>query len=191
MRIVAYQTSIKDGKVLILESGGASLLSDDLEKLFAFMLEDYGECLKICWGLDATVSVFLRILGKTACKGLQATKKWHQNSFRVFYIPDKVFSVSHVSGAKCNLYGLEQYFPDLNEPDVEGLQALGMKLLKELNRMGFRPTKLTSPVAIYEEAILSKLDLPKITDMPKEVAEMAYACGGRLWVECHQIGFWP
>ena len=192
MRIVAYQTSIEDGKVLILESGGASILSGDLEKLFAFLLEDYGECLKVTWDLDQTVSPLLRILGKTACKGLQTTKKWHENSFRVFYIPDKVFSLSHASGLRCNLYGLEQYFPDLDEPDVEELQALGTKLLKELAKMGFpNPSKLTSPVAIYEEAILSKLRLPKITDIPKEVAEMAYECSGRLWVEAHCLGYFP
>lgn len=190
MRIVAYKTSMIDGKVLIQESGGASVLSSDLEKLFAFLLEDYGDCLRICWDLDATVSVFLRILGKTACRGLQTAKKWHQEPFRVFYIPDKVFSVSHVSGLKCNLYGLEQYYPELDEPDVEELQGLGMKLLKELRKMGFEPTKLTSPIAIYEEAILSKLDLPKVMDMPKEVAQMAYECSGRLWVEAMCIGFW-
>jgi hypothetical protein len=46
-------------------------------------------------------------------------------------------------------------------------------------------------VAIYEEAILSKLDLPKITDMPKEVAEMAYECSGRLWVEAMILGYFP
>ncbi len=180
MRIVAYQISIKDGKVLILESGGAHLLSNHLHEIWSFLLEDYGECLKICWDLDATVAPLLRLLGKTACKGLQTTKKWHEGVFQVFYVVGKVFSVSHVSGARMSLYGLEQYYPDLDEPDVEGLQALGMKLLKELNKMGFQPTKLTSPVAIYEEAILSKLDLPKITDMPKEVAEAAPKVQERL-----------
>lgn len=189
MRIMAYQTRTKDGQVLILESGGASLLSNDLDKLWSFLLEDYGDCLKICWDLDATVAPLLRLLGRTACKGLKSTKKWHEGAFHLFYIVGKVWSVSHVSGAKMNLYGLEQYYPDLDEPDVEGLQALGMKLLKELNKMGFNPTKLTSPVAIYEEAILSKLDLPKITDMPKEVASMAYECSGRLWVEAHCLGY--
>jgi hypothetical protein len=187
---MAYQTSIKDGKVLILESGGASLLSNHLHEIWSFLLEDYGDCLKICWDLDATVAPLLRLLGKTACKALKSTKKWHEGAFQVFYVVGKVFSVSHVSGAKMNLYGLEQYYPDLEEPDVEGLQALGMKLLRELAKMGFpSPTKLTSPVAIYEEAILSKLDLPKITDMPKEVASMAYECSGRLWVEAHQLSY--
>jgi hypothetical protein len=190
MRIMAYQTKMEGGRVLILESGGAHLLSDNLEEIWGFLLEDYGECLKVCWDLDGTVAPLLRLLGKTACRALRTSKKWHRGLFSIFYIPDKVFSVSHVSGAKMNLYGLEQYYPELDEPDVEGVQALGMKLLLELKKMGFRPTKLTSPIAIYEEAILSKLDLPKITDMPKEVAEMAYECSGRLWVEAHQIGYW-
>lgn len=190
MRIMAYRTSTQDGKVFIQESGGDSALSSDLEKLWGFLLEDYGDCLKICWDLDATVSAFLRILGKTACRALQTAKKWHQEPFSIFYIPNKVFSVSHVSGRKMNLYGLEQYYPELDEPSVDDLQALGMKLLKELRKMGFEPTKLTSPVAIYEEGVLSGLDLPTVKDMPKEVAAMAYECSGRLWVECHQIGFW-
>jgi len=189
VRIMAYQTRMEDGKVLILESGGAHLLSNNLDEIWSFLLEDYGECLKICWDLDGTVAPLLRLLGRTACRGLKSTKKWHEGLFHLFYVTEKVFSVSHVSGAKMSLYGLEQYFPDLDEPDVEGLQALGMKLLKELGKMGFRPTKLTSPIAIYEEAILSKLDLPKITDIPKEVASMAYECSNRLWVEAHVLGY--
>ena len=191
MRILSYQTGFEDSKVLIMESGGASVSSGDLDELFSFLLEDYGECLKICWDLDSTVSPLLRMLGRTACMALKSTKKWGYGLFQVFYVGGKVFSLSHASGLRMSLYGLEQYYPDLDEPGVEEVQVLGVKLLRELARMGFTDvTKFTSPVAIYEEAILSKLDLPKLRDMPKEVAEMAYACSGRLLIEAHQIGYW-
>ena len=188
MRIIAYQTRIEDGQVLLAESTGEYVLAADIEKLFAFLLEDYGDCLKICWDLDSTVSVFLKLMGINLCRELRATKKCRVNGHRLFYIPDKVFSVSY-GRYKCQLYGLEQYFPELSEPDLEELQGLGMKLLEELKKMGLKPTKLTSPVAIYEENILSKLDLPLAKDMPVEAAEFAYRASGKLWIEAHKIGY--
>lgn len=190
MRIVAYKTSTRNGQVLLEESTGEYVLSNDIDKLFSFLLEDYDNTIRVCWDLDATVSVFLRLLGKVACKQLRKTKKYYARPYSVFYISDKVFSVSYASRLKCNLYGLEQYYPELSEPDVKEVQLLGMKLLKELEKMGFKPTKLTSPVAIYEECVLNKLDLPKLVDIPKEVAVMALECSARLWIESHCLGFW-
>ena len=188
MRIVAYQTSTQNGKVLLAESTGEFVLDNAIDKLFWFLLEPYDLTIKVCWDLDATVSVFLKLLGVAACRQLKDTKKYRQPPFNVFYIPDKIFSISHISGLRANLYGLEQYFPELDEPDVKEVQLLGMKLLAELKKMGLRPTKLTSPVAIYEECVLSKLDLPKVKDMPVEASEMAWRCSGRLWIESHIIG---
>lgn len=189
MRIIAYGTSIRDDKVLLEESTGEFILDNDVYKLFSFLLEPYEDTLKVCWDLDNTVSVFLRLLGRTACRALQRAKKWREPPWAIFYIPDKVFSVSYGRN-KANLYGLEQYFPELDEPDLQEVQGLGMKLLGELKKMGLTPTKLTSPVAIYEKNILSHLDLPLVKDIPLEVAEFAWKCSGRLWVEAHCLGYW-
>lgn len=191
MRIVAYKTSTRNGKVLLEESTGEFVLGNEIDKLFSFLVEPYNQCIKVCWDLDATVSVFLRLLGVAACRKLRGTKRHHQSPFNLFYIPEKVFSVSHVSGARANLYGLEQYFPDLGEPDVKEVQLLGMKLLDELKKMGLRPTKLTSPVAVYEECVLSKMNLPKAKDMPVEASEMAWRASGKLWIESHIIAYFP
>ncbi len=189
MRIVAYRTNISNGRVLLEESTGESILDNNLDKLFAFLLEDYGECIKVCWDLDSTVSAFLRLMGSRLCRDLRTNKRCHLGGYKIFYIPDKVWSVSY-GRYKANLYGLEQYFPELDEPDVLDVQLLGMKLLRELQKMGLKPTKLTSPVAIYEENILSKLDLPLAKDIPIEACEYAWRCSGRLWIECHKIGYW-
>ena len=189
MRIVAYQTQLNDGKVLLSESSGESVHSNNLDQLYSFLLEPYGQCIKVCWNLDATVSAFLRVMGTSACRSLQETKRYRRHPFSIFYIPSKVFSVTHVSGLRANLYGLDQYYPDIDEPDVKDVQLLGVGLLKELDKMGMRPTKLTSPVAIYEECVLRKLSLPQVKDMPMGVAEMAWRCSGRLWIESHQLGY--
>jgi hypothetical protein len=199
MRIVAYRSSNQDSKVLIEESGGDSTLTGDPIKLFEFLLEDYTPCIKICWDLDSTVSLILKLLGESICRNLRETKRCHKEGerrqcplrpFEVFYVPEKIFSVSHVSGAKMSLYGIEQYYPELAEPDIEMVQQLGVKLMGELKKMGMIPTKLTSPIAIYDECVMSKLDLPKLKDIPAKAAEMAYRCAARLWIESHQVGYW-
>jgi len=190
MRIVAYQTTI-NGKVLIEESGGEFVVSNDIDELFAFLLEPYEDTIKVCWDLDSTVSIILRLLGEAKCRILRSTKRLFYPPFHLFYIPDKILSIRHTpSRRKMSLYGLRQYYPDLDVNNVEEVQMLGVKLLKELEKMGMKPTKLTSPVAIYDECVLSKLDLPGVKDIPVKVLEYAYRASGRLWIEAHQMGYW-
>lgn len=189
MRIVAYRSSNQGGKVLLEESGGQIELTDDPIKLFEFLLEDYSPCIKICWDLDSTVSLILKLLGESVCRKLRETKRAFYPPFSLFYVPEKVFIVNHPA-AKMSLYGIEQYYPELPEPDVEMVQQLGVKLMGELRKMGMIPTKLTSPIAIYDECVMSKLDLPRLKDIPVKAAEFAYRCAARLDIEAHQVGYW-
>jgi hypothetical protein len=174
---------------MIQESTGEDMASSDLGELLTFLLEDYDECIKVCWDLDATVSVLLRLMDGGLLRDLRLTNRARIGEFRIFYITGKIFSVSY-GRYKMSLYGLQQYFPSLPEPSLTEVQALGMKLLAELKKMGMSPTKLTSPVAIYEECVLRGMDLPKLIDMPKEVAEYAWRCAGKLWIEAHRLGYW-
>jgi hypothetical protein len=189
MRIVAYRASSKEGKVLIEESGGQFVLSNDPEELFSFLLEDYNPCIKICWDLDSTVSLILKLLGESVCRKLRETKRAFYAGFSLFYVPEKVFIVNHPA-AKMSLYGIEQYYPDLPEENVELIQGYGVNLQKELAKMGMAPTKLTSPIAIYDECVMSKLDLPGLKDIPVKAAEMAYRASARLWIEAFCLGYW-
>lgn len=189
MRIIAYRSSNQDGKVLVEESGGDSALTGDPIKLFEFLLEDYSPCIKICWDLDSTVAPLLKLLGENACRKLRESKRLFYPPFSLFYVPEKVFIVNHPT-AKLSLYGIEQYYPELVEPDVEMVQQLGVKLMGELKKMGMMPTKFTSPIAIYGECVMSKLDLPRLKDIPAKAAEFAYRCAARLWIESHSIGFY-
>jgi len=199
VRILAYRTSTSEGKVLLEESTGMKAHSNNLDTLFSFLLEQqgnspwppqYDRCIRVCWSLDVTVSLLLRLLGENRCIRLHQTHKCYIAPFNCFYVPGKIFSVTHIpTKDRVSLYDLQQYFPELNEPeDLLEVQMLGEKLLYELRKMGLEPDKLTSPVAIYEQCVISNLDLPKVADMPKEAAEAAYQTSGRLWIEAFTLG---
>ena len=201
MRILAYKTQVNSGTVLLSESTGEYKHSNDLIDLFSFLLEPQGNddwqpqhdrCIRVSWELDATVAPLLKLLGERRCRKLHDTHKCYYAPFNCFYVPSKVFSITHIpTHDKVNLYDLAQYFPELDEPeDLLEVQMLGEKLIYELKKMGLEPTKLTSPVAIYEECMMQYLDLPGVFDMPKEAAEFAYRCSGKLWIEAFQLGYW-
>lgn len=201
MRILAYRTQVNDSKVLLSESTGEYKHSNDLIDLFSFLMEPQGNddwqpqhdrCIRVSWELDATVAPLLKLLGDKRCAKLHDTHKCYYAPFNCFYVPSKLFSVTHIpTHDKVNLYDLAQYFPELDEPeDLLEVQMLGEKLIYELKKMGLEPTKLTSPVAIYEECIMQYLDLPSVFDMPKEAAEFAYRASGKLWIEAFQLGYW-
>jgi len=204
MRIVAYKTVGAAGTVTIYESTGETIISDNSQELLTWLITDEvteyrtnptsfkDEFIRVCWNLDDTVAPLLKLLGRPLCKDLLETKRANPKPFSMFYIPGKVFSYRHVSCPyKLNLYGLDQFFPE--EPyqdDIIQVQFYGQYLLKTLREMGFEPTKLTSPVKVYEQHVLDYLDLPTGWDMPEEAAEYAWLCSGKLWIEAHKIGYW-
>ena len=107
-------------------------------------------------------------------------------------MPDKVFSIKYIpDDITCNLYGIDQYFPDSASPEntIE-VQWLGEYLLAELDKMGLQPDKLTSPIAIYEQCMMRNFRIPTVKDMPLQAAEYAMKCSGRLWIEAYQLGAW-
>jgi len=199
MRIIAYRTLVNNGKVQLLESTGeATKPTDDFNELLGFLLEPYERTIKIAWELDTTVAPILKLLGEERCGRLHRTHKCRLSPTEsIFYVPSKVFSVDGVIiidgkyyKAKSSLYDLQQYYPELDEPEsLVEMQQLGEKLMYELKKMGLQPSKLTSPVAIYEECVMRRLDLPTVVDMPKEAAEFAYRCSGKLHIEAHQVGY--
>lgn len=192
MRIIAYQIGQDTRTVGIKESTGDCVESDNIMKLLGFLVEDYGESLRVCWTLDTTVAPLLKMLGEKRCRTLYETKKLHIPPYSIFYIPSKVFSVKHIpTRLQCNLYGIDQYFQDYPEPaDINDVYNFGRMLWEELKAMGMRPTKLTSPAAIYEQCVLRFLDKPTVKDLPPVVGEYAWRCSGKVWVEAHKLGYW-
>lgn len=157
-------------------------LESELERLGSLA----NSSLKVFWDLDSSIAPLLKLMGYEKCKQLYETKKCKYDKFELFYIPSKVFSIGWT-----NFYDVEQYFLDNVRPEsLEETQELANRLSEALHKMGFKPSKLTSPIAIYEEQVMRCLVLPSGYDIPKEACEMAWKCSGKLWIECYQIGKW-
>jgi len=193
MRIIAYTIEISDKKVLLTESTGEHIHSNDFEELTNFLMEQYEETIKICWNLNETIAPLLKLMGERTCKRLHENKRCYYAPYNLFYVPDKVLSVQHIpTKDKFNLYGIDQYYPEIEQRmGVEKIAQLGQYLLQELHKMGLYPDKLTSPITIYEQCILSHINMPTRDDMPKEAAKLAYLCSGKLWIEAYTLGFFP
>lgn len=195
MKIIAYVNRIEDSQVYLEESTGEKCRTTRLDWLLDFLLGSFdGAHMKVCWNLDGFVAPLLRLLGKDACRELvDSDHKVFVRPYSLFYIPGKVFSVRR-GRYQATLYGIDQYFPDYEEPsEALTLGALADYLMAQLRRMGLQPQKLTSPVAIYEDSLLKHMDVPTIAEMPEnalECAKYAYNCCGRLWISNFKVGHW-
>lgn len=141
--------------------------------------------LNILWNLDADIAPLLQQLGAEACMRLHENKICDFNGFRLYYQPTYVFGINYAK-----FYGIDRFFPDEAEPEtLEKLYNKGLELIAALRVMGIVPLKLSSPIAIWEEAVMKHLDLPTALDMPEEAAELAWQCSGKIWTEAYQVGY--
>jgi len=204
VRILAYTTKENSIGVSIKESTGEGIMSPRAGIILEWLMEGYLADVKdnpkladntvhLCWSLDDTIAPILKLLGKNICGKLHEDKKCYLAPYKLFYIPGKLFVLQDVRVAygKIELFGLEQYFPAASyQDDLEEIWNYGQLLFKALNKMGFYPKRLVSPIKVFEEWVLDHCDLPTGWDMPKEAAEYAWMCSGRLWIEAHQLGYW-
>ncbi len=199
--VIGYTSKVEDGKVLITDSFGQKIYSNHLGDLLCFLLESLDEKddkmhLKATWNLDQFVAPILKLVGQSSCKKLASSNhKVKIGSFTLFYIPKKLFSIRLFEDGdnyEATLYDISQYYPKHDDQDAIGIAAAGGVLLSSLEKIGiFNPVKLTSPVAIYQDAILEHMDIPNLTNMPGkslEAASYAYRCAGKAWTVAYKIG---
>lgn len=195
-KTISFTSELRpNGKVLITQYRQDEIESDSYDDLLKFLLEDWGTAIKICWDLDEFVAPLLRLIGKTPC--LRLADNFHkchlQGGFSLFYILGKMFSV-HYGRYSTTIYSIKQYFPKSEAPETAfDVSALGDYLLDTLHSMGLYPTKLTSPIGIFDECVMSHMTIPTIYDQSDDVidaADYALKCTGRLWLSSHQIGHW-
>ena len=198
MNLLAYDVKTPDDKILISENNGSDILYFDSIKKFFEHITEYNEAKQamtcITWNLDTAVAPILKLLGKNRCKDLNKKKKCFYKPYSIFYIPGKVFSVNAVTSGsnRFSLYGIEQYYQygDVGH-DIKTVLAMGNKIIDALKIMKLaNGKKLTSPIAIYEEQVMSHLNLPHVTDMPKHAALSSWICSGRLWIDAMKLGYW-
>jgi len=192
MKIIAYETEKPNSGVMLVSSNNDHLTSSSFEDLMYLLLDEQQDTMKVCWNLNETIAPLLTLMGEKVCRRLHTNKRCYFAPFNVFHVKDKVFSVQHIpTKAKANLYGIDQFFPEFStQMSLENVADMARYLLDTLHDMSLFPTKLTSPIAIYEECVLNHTSLPTKDDMPDEAASLAYMCSGKLWIEAHKLGFW-
>ncbi len=209
MKIVGYFSRIANDKVLIQDSSSETVLSTNLEKLFYFLLEDYDKdpnykerfgdypiVVRLTWNLDEFLAPLLYLLGEQSCNELAKTKQTTWQGYRLFYIPQKIFSVTY-GRYFAQYYSLDQYFQDTEEPPADAFEVkfLGNKLEEVLCRMNFKPEHWTSPASILKECVLDQIDFPTVWQnegrVRRESVNYALRCCSRIWISNFKIGFWP
>lgn len=194
IKLVAYTTEVVGNEVLIRDSEGESVQSDNHLALLEFLNEPYSDretfAIKVMWDLDTTLAPVLRKLGVNACRELASPTHTYKS---LFYIPSKVFAI-HGKESQSYFYHLAQYYVDEQEPpDAETIAAMAENVMDAFHQMGLNPKKLTSPIAIYDAEVLSHMKIPTIQNIPGEheaLLDYAEQCTGRLWIQAYQLGHW-
>ncbi|KKN45082.1 hypothetical protein LCGC14_0686640 [marine sediment metagenome] len=190
MKIATYRVTNTSKPSIIIQAGEdrCSLRLDDIgDILHAMLLPCDKGFTGVAWELDATVAPILRLLDIGKLRRLYEFKKTWLRPYSIYYMPGKLFSIKY-GAYKMVIYDLSQYYPEEEEPAPAALLLKANDLIAALDTMNLYPQKLTSPVAIYEDAVLKNLSLPTGWDMPDKAAEYAYNCSGKLWIEAYQLG---
>jgi hypothetical protein len=198
--IIAYFITKESKKYKITASTGKITLSNDVSELLDCFMNDAADY-RVTWSLYSILEMLQDLLPKEAYKDLIETDKLSWNGYRLFSSSSRVFSVNHPKHLhdnfyetnEVNIYHMAQFFPDYNPKDVNDVANKCQELVTALSEMGLNPTKLTSAVGIYDECILSHIELPTIYNMPNEAldaCEYAHRVGIREWSAVYKIGHW-
>lgn len=206
-RLIAYDAAVPvpgQPYALLTSSLGESLFTGNVPDILGALLTvtDYSippsAILRIAWNVDEFAAPLLRLLDKdTRRKLVNGPQKVQVKGYTLFYMPGKMFSVKG-AGNESTIYGLADFFPE-NSPapeDVNETWHRADNLLKCLEPFGvLSPTKLTSPISVFANSVLSQKPeiIPTIADLPDSAlgcAEYALECTNRPWVSNYQVGHW-
>ena len=174
--------------VTIIASNGDKVTSNDPAAILQY-LSLFSGSTNAVWDIDAFFAPVFRLLGPELCQKLARDRKAFLRPHSMFYIPEKVFTTRMIPYNKAAFYSLNRYFPDETAEPID-ISHYARRLAAALKIMALDHTrKLTSPIAIYEDQMMSGMALPK-WDVPEDPARYAWLCSGRLWIEAYQLGYW-
>ena len=207
-QIIALTTQkLNNGKVKINDSRGNETISKSAENILGLMVEPFDNAIKVVWDMQTFLKPVFEMLPEDVVKQLNSGKSVKYKGFKLFYGAGKgkMFGVTYrqlnPAGKgnlfteeiyEYNLYEIKIYFPDKDYSRIEDIRDAGYYLVNVLKSMGITPTKLTSPAAIYEEAVLRRMPIPTIYNMPDEALECAEwsAQYCREWHSTYRMGYW-
>jgi len=203
-QLIGYHAFYSKGKGFIVNNFG------DVRRegpYLDWLLVDHAgdEFKKVCYDLDYFAGVLFRLIGLTReeAETLSAKGKLHIVPYDITYFPAKYLSVTKGTGwgrPYAGFFDMSQYMdaPSLDfKPSVKDCVAkaqeardLGAEVSQLLHDLGLDGNALTSPIRSMEKSVLEGVDLPRHTDVPAEVNDLALrSCKGN-WVEAFELGAW-
>jgi len=200
-RIIGYTSkTLRDGRVLLEESIKDQFeCSRQLDELFLFLLKDYNEAdstyFKATWDLKEFTQPLLDLMPYDEQRQLLGDKhRTNHGPFKLYYIPHKIFSITYRWNIRANIYDtieqniyeMKQFYPEEDLDNPVEIADYGNNLLDNLKRIGIVPTRVTSPVAIYQDGVLDNINIATIYNLPdyennKGVAEYSMQIMDREW----------
>ena len=108
--LLCYTSTLEGNNVVRLtENTGEYTASNNLISLFDWLIADIAseyradpqrfkdDTIRFAWDLDDTVALLLRLLPQVAAKTLHLTHKCNMTPYHIFYVPDKIFSITHAT----------------------------------------------------------------------------------------------
>ena len=206
--IIALKSiELAEHKCQITDSNGGQIISANPFELLAFIADHDNDSFKITYNLAEFMKPIKQLFPGEIRKGLIEKEKINWQDFRLFYpdIKGGIFGVNHRAMVNTHgnfyqevkhdvtLYDIALYCNGDKLKSIEDIKTKGVELLKTLEHMGFEPNKLTTPAAIYESCILSKLPFATIYNLPDECLDfMEWAANYiREWRSVYKVGVFP
>ena len=193
-QITAYKLQLLSSNDINICNTTSQITDNRLDNLLYWLSEQPGDKLKVVWDIDEFTAPLLRLCPKHVIERLAKRGVAEWRHFKIRYIKEKLIMVRFRERTPAIYYNLSRWYPDIDagEPP-DDLQELSDALLETLYQMGYVPNKLTSPVAMYEDCIMSGMSLPIARDHYNvedwQAARYANRCINRAWREVYQLGY--
>lgn len=200
--ITAIESSTSRGKVTINDSDGNSVTSNNPDDIFFFLSRPCNG-FQVVWDMEEFLKPILKLIPKDIVQKLTQGQRVYFNGTKLFWAVGKgqMFGINykkHITGnfyqqgVDGNIYQLKTYFPNEVALNLAHVKSMGLELMSSLQAMGINPISLTSPASIISKAMLSKMYLPSIFNMPESALECAEWAANyiREWRATYQIGMW-
>ncbi len=197
-RVIAIQIQDKH----LTDSEGSTIDITTPESLLDFLLINYGEgTYKVVWNLYVLVDLLGKVLSESAFQELMDKDRVQFGDYKLFSSAGRIFAVTYNKNThdnfydrhEENIYHLAQYYPGAKVVTLDEIKSKGEELLTALDKLGFNPTKLSSPINIYDECVLKSKYIPTIFDLDDkglDFCDYATKAMGREWRTCYKLGHW-
>jgi len=171
--IVAYEATVTSYGVLItrlyndIQDG---VMANSWEEASKFLTQQVENSIHVTWNLNKFATALFTLLPEEKRKELTETPRIHYNNSKIFYIISRLLGITNSYWLRGNtyqilennFYQLQHWLPAIETPaTLQEVAKLGEQILQALEALGIYPSKLTSPVSVYEDT-LAQYNLPTL-----------------------------